>query len=62
MEEWSAALLAGGGQVWGLRAGVVPRVAAAAAMRHFHPAESDAGGESWHGGSSSLHQSQLTFL
>lgn len=46
----------------GAARGVVPRVAAAAAMRHFHPAESNAGGVSWHGGSSSLHQSQLTFL
>lgn len=35
VQEWGAALLPGGDQVWGLRAVVVPRVAAAAAMRHF---------------------------
>lgn len=39
-----------GGQVWGWRAAVVPRVAAAAAMRHFPSCRVRHRGESWQRG------------
>lgn len=39
-----------GGQVWGWRAVVVPRVAAAAAMRHFPSCRVRHWGESWQRG------------